>query len=419
MNDQVSTGLSKTYVALLMLAAALFPINSRLYFISIILASVLWLLSFKANRPLFKQAKINRYFVILALPYLFLVLGMAYTNNMKQGFKELETSSSFIVLPFLILYSNFDEKYIRNIFLSFSLSIVGILAICFRHINKKAALNGHSATDFFSSYLYQTEYLTEPTQIHPTYMSLFISLATLFLILELFRSGKLWIKIIYGVVVVFISVANLLLISRGGLIALGASLFCVAFRSLRAAYRYTLILTVLVITFLAFKYIHGFKRFVEPFESGSELWSGYQPQSSANLHIKSWQCSAEKLLSKKLIFGFGTGEEMDVLYDCYGQKGYVEMITKKLNAHSQYLSTWIKTGLGGLIALLLCFYMSFKISLQQKDMLFFGFLVLIVLASLFESTFNVYRGVVFFSLFNSILLKRALSRQLVPDHENQ
>jgi O-antigen ligase len=408
MDSPKSTLLAKLYLYSLILAAVVFPLSHKLYFFSLVLASVLWLLLGQRNLKSFKSAKINHHFVIIASVYLFLIIAMGYSQNAAQGLRDLETMSSFLIVPFLIFYGPIDRKGADLIIAFFCASICLICMACLVFVIHKAVVHNQPLFFIITNYWYQTTYFTEFFKIHPTYLSIFASFATIYYLNQVFHKGPVQNKVFSILALILLSIANFLLVSRGGLIALGVCLLFFAFTTVKSRNKYWLIGLLIVSCYVAFKYVHGFKRFIEPIFALKESWSEDDPVTSTSMHFKSWQCAAESLLSNHFFFGHGTGDEMDKLYACYYRKGFREMITLKLNSHNQYLSTMMQGGIVGLTLLMLTYLYSVRRAIEASDILFGCFLLLILITSLFESILNVYRGVAFFSMFNAAMIKRAI-----------
>ena len=71
----------------------------------------------------------------------------------------------------------------------------------------------------------------------------------------------------------------------------------------------------------------------------------------------------------------------------------------RLNAHSEYLSFLLKSGIVGLAVYLATLVFGFKISLRKKDLLFFTFMLLVATVSLSENLLDVDKGILFYAFF--------------------
>lgn len=109
--------------------------------------------------------------------------------------------------------------------------------------------------------------------------------------------------------------------------------------------------------------------------------------------------AAGALISEQPWFGVGTGDVKDEMLRAYAERGYVDPLTKKLNAHDQYLNTAVALGLAGAAILILMIVVPLVFAFRQKDKLLIYFLLLNSLNWLVESMLEVQAGVMFFAFF--------------------
>ena len=79
------------------------------------------------------------------------------------------------------------------------------------------------------------------------------------------------------------------------------------------------------------------------------------------------------IIKKNFIFGVGTGDTQDSLNNRYLLNGYTDSFKHKLNAHNQYLETFIAIGLigfSGLISLLIIPIVYFRKNLENLPLIF-------------------------------------------------
>ena len=92
-------------------------------------------------------------------------------------------------------------------------------------------------------------------------------------------------------------------------------------------------------------------------------------------------------------FGIGTGDSQDYLNKVYTENSFLSGIRNKLNAHSQFLQEFIKTGIVGLGVLIILF-IYLLLACRNKGSIFFTYVLFFVLACFFESYLNRYHGVI-------------------------
>jgi O-antigen ligase len=140
-------------------------------------------------------------------------------------------------------------------------------------------------------------------------------------------------------------------------------------------------------------------------EAGKELQSmdtSVNDIKSTTERIGIWKCSLE-IISKHALFGVGTGDVKDALLERYKTNNLTKALNQNLNAHNQYLQTFISLGIFGLLALLFMLVFPAIQAFHQKYLIYFIFLLIFSLNVMVESMFEVQAGVIFYALFNALL----------------
>jgi O-antigen ligase len=113
---------------------------------------------------------------------------------------------------------------------------------------------------------------------------------------------------------------------------------------------------------------------------------------------------AREVIGKSPVIGHGAGTEIPLLQEKYFERKYYTSYLHRLNAHNEYLSFLIKSGILGLLAYIATLVYGFKIAIRKKDVVFFGLMMLIAVVSLSENILDVDKGVIFYSFFLSFFL---------------
>ena len=111
-----------------------------------------------------------------------------------------------------------------------------------------------------------------------------------------------------------------------------------------------------------------------------------------------------ELLKENFLWGVGTGDIQDELNKIYIGNGYPLLAKVNTNTHNQYLEIIIENGLPGIIIFSLMFGTMFYIAYQEKNILYFMFLTVVIIAFFFETMLNRLAGITFYSFFSFILL---------------
>jgi O-antigen ligase len=126
--------------------------------------------------------------------------------------------------------------------------------------------------------------------------------------------------------------------------------------------------------------------------------------NSTNLRVGILICSFQ-LLKQNWLLGAGTGDMQVALNSCYEQNGYSdELYIDNYDPHNQFIETWLNVGITGVIILLLTFIIPLRLAIRHKNNLYIFFLLFIMLCCMTESVFNLQKGVVFYSFFNTLFL---------------
>jgi O-antigen ligase len=118
--------------------------------------------------------------------------------------------------------------------------------------------------------------------------------------------------------------------------------------------------------------------------------------------------SGWSVVSEHPVLGVGTGDVNDALEETYKTHAHRIEATLHLNAHNQYLQSWLATGLPGLFLLVaLTLWPVFRRP-NWHPWLFPAFLILCAMNFSVESMLETQAGVLFFSFFNSLFLRSRL-----------
>ncbi len=240
--------------------------------------------------------------------------------------------------------------------------------------------------------------------MHATYFSMYIALSVSALIYLLIKTQdkKSWIVYIIGLLVLFAGILQLS--SRAVFIALLINInIVVPFFLLK---RKKMLLFLVISVSVSVVMIAGILRNVV-FKTRfiTELQTDLT-QQSINLNILEpravrWTCAWE-LIKESPVIGHGSGSEVALLKEKYYAHHYYNSYINELNAHDEFLSMLIKTGVPGLLIFLLVLFTGFRKSIRSRDMLFCSFLVIITIVSFSENILDANKGIFFFAFFYSL-----------------
>ena len=347
-------------------------------------------------------------FILLVLPVLFWawhIVGLLYTTDpATSGWDNVELKASILLLPLLaFLLPNVgksdtsDAAQMPYIYTGFIVGCFSAVVICV------GSAFFYLPTDGALSFFYLR--LVRPLDAHPTYLGMYVVFA-LFATLELpahwwlFR-GRGWVR---GVVATIFAVFVVLLVSRGALLAMAIIGVCYAlYRGYAAGKLWRGVMNA-VVGVAALVLI---LRAVPEFQSRTvRIQTAAQTANAENLNadsrVQAWH-GAIQVIREHPIWGVGTGDAYTELVNAYHQQGSAKAEHDHLNAHNQFLQTYVQLGIIGFVLLLTMLGTAFYRALRTRNVLFVIFIALFCIINIFEATFERQAGVLFFSFFLALL----------------
>jgi O-antigen ligase len=374
-----------------------FPTN-----LSLLLSAALWFLFHREHISAVNKKTQNFIFLFLAV-YAVEVVGIIHTQNMSYGLFRLETKLPLLGFPVIILASRINHAHITRIIWVFIASLMLACTWCLIYAIASILSEGAPLSSFFSSPMYAHIEFTRPLQqLHPTYLTLFICSAVFF-ISEHIRKSKHYV---WAVAIAYLLLFVVPLSSRAGIVAAFFTVLYIGARSIGTRRKVALIVYSLVITALA-----TFTVFFVPSVKSRMVDSFLQAElktdqiNSVSFHYKSWYCSVTMWLEGNWLFGYGTGDEVITISDCYAAYGWTDY---RHDAHNEYLSSLLKHGLLGLAILLAALLYPLYLAFRREDWYYMHFLLVVMICFLSESMLRAQSGLVFYAFFNALLFKRLL-----------
>ncbi|MEP6950902.1 MAG: O-antigen ligase family protein, partial [Ginsengibacter sp.] len=143
------------------------------------------------------------------------------------------------------------------------------------------------------------------------------------------------------------------------------------------------------------------KRYINDLEN--DLSENSAPDYQSESRLARWGLEWE-LIRNSSFTGYGTGSEKDILKEKYFENKFYLSYLLELNAHNQYLSFLINTGLAGLLLYLYVLYFGFEQAVKKRDFLLLSFMIIITIVSISENILNVNKGILFYAFFYSFFL---------------
>lgn len=375
------------------------PFGGRLLAAGVAFLFINWLLEGK-----FKHKLLNINYPRLTLSFISLyfiyLISMIYTSNQELGWSDLETKLSILVCPLAFLISrDFNPITIRRTLISFllgcGLSFITCIIIAFFSDQPKEAAFFYSQLSYF---------------IHAGYYSMYLAFAIG--IVLMFISGRYYkntLQLIGWIaLILFFLAAQVMLSAKNGLIASSIIFLLSAGYIILEKKKVLLGLSIVLLdAMFLIALVKGPAMIGERFKTMEQVSNMEQidkkTNESSGVRLLIWEASLD-VIKENYLTGVGAGDDDNALTEKYQAKGMTGALEKHLNAHNQYLQTFISVGIVGFSVLMIGLIVPLLYSYRSKKYLYTIFLIIIMIGFLTESVLETQGGVIFYAFFNSLLL---------------
>ncbi len=244
-----------------------------------------------------------------------------------------------------------------------------------------------------------------PIDMHATYLSMLLLMALVFIakkaVLESNRKYQ-WLLICC----LFVLLAGLVQLSSKSVLIAGLIIFNTAFpwylkdkkkrnRFLIISISTSVLLLLLILSVGVFRerYLVDLRKDI--FKSGNV--------QKENWRRERWKASVD-LIKESPIIGKGSGSEIGLLREIYFDRQMYSSYLNSMNAHNQYLSFLINSGILGLLIYLGTLGWGCWKAIKRKDLLLVSLMFLTVVLSFSEDILDVNKGIFFYAFFFSFLV---------------
>jgi O-antigen ligase len=396
-----STSLKKW---LLLISVFCFSFNLLLSIACWILIGLLSFILKEHRLLMFEQLKREKYLWLLPAFYLMHLLGVLWTSNYSQAGLDLQIKLTLLLLPIILSSFQIDAIFINKIRRYFIggvlVSCIYLLIIAFARYFKNGELSVFFYSEFSSSIM------------HPTYFSLYLNAALLFVLHEMILSihrRTIWMGAAF--MIVFFSMIILLAARTAEATALISVLvMIVLYWKKKGSYRfiYPLLFVFVMSTSLQILILKYSNRFAQvEVAVKNTIVSTNKSFNSTTGRIEIWR-ETISLLPDYWLLGTGTGDVKDVLNQEYQENDFAYGYEKSLNAHNQYLQSFLAIGIIGLLLFLLTIITPWLMRNSYHPLLLM-LLFIFALNCLTESMLEAQRGTIFFALMISIFGRKTHS----------
>jgi O-antigen ligase len=397
--DSLNNKVSYFHLMLLMASLPFDMFYSHLILISFALHTLIHL---NKNRikPVFKLRTL-----ILQSVFFMTLLSTIYTINPGVAFNEWGREITIFMFPLLFCLSQVDlKKYRPQLLMAFAL--VCTATIIYLYMDAILVIRHYKLpySTLFSN-VFVNHNFSEPIGMHATFFSMQVTLALVYLLTLLIKGRLFFHRLFYVLCCIVLTAGLIQLCSKTVFIVLIIVINAgVPYFLLKGAGRKKFILIAASISALAFGVILNTETFRNRYISGlKDDLSAVQVNETTDTRLARWKVAGE-LIGKSPMIGYGAGSEIGLLHEGFYNKQMYSSFLNHLNAHNQYLSILIKSGIIGLLCYLATLAFGFNFAFRRGDILFFTFMMLIAFVSLSETMFDVDKGVFYYAFFFSFFI---------------
>jgi len=345
---------------------------------------------------------------ILSSVFLITVYSTAYAADRASAYNEWGRQILILLFPLVFYLLRIDLKKYRN-FLLMGFSLVCTATVCFLYLYAVFTIRfyGLPLLSLFS-HAFANHNFSAPVDIHATFFSMQLGLSLIFL-LSLFLQEQ---RMRYRLLLLFC-----MLVLSAGLIQLSSKSVCCCmfllinlglpwFLNGKIAIRQYVLVTATV-SLIAVGLIFSLgtlstlrERFVGQLRNDLSQAPAVEFGDS---RLSRWNIVAG-LIARSPVTGYGAGSEIPLLRDSFFEHQLYRSFLSRLNAHNQYLSFLLKSGVIGLLIYLATLLFGFRKAIAGRDLLFFAFVSLIAFVSLSENLLDVNKGIIFYAFFFSFFI---------------
>ncbi|MCR8667198.1 O-antigen ligase family protein [Aestuariibaculum sp. M13] len=393
------------------------PVSQRISTINIVVLVIISFFSFKKE-----NINIKIGFIYPVILYLLYCLSILYSSELQWG--VIEQKASLLAFPIIFMLNKSTVLTYRKVLKWFVLGCVVALCYCeltalFHSIdienfyfdsrlNENISLSKSLSNDqnYFFSYPFSI--------IHQTvYFAMYLSLAIVILIYE---ETVLKSKVIRIFCFAFLLLGIFQTLNKAAIIVLLSILLVYLFKVIKnrkIALLGGFFLIVGGITlFIMNPRFESFRKSI--FETKDEIKVKDFRQiknndpNRKNFRVMLWS-SAIDLIQKNPIIGIGAGGSHNRLYEVFAVKRQWYDKKEKYHAHNQYLQILLDIGILGFIP----FFLIFKElgNHIKNDSIIISFILIIGINFLFESMFERYSGISFFSFFYCLFVSQSINKK--------
>lgn len=395
-NENMEKGLSY----LLVIMAFCMPLLLTASIISLVLLILLRLSSQDQRQLIVRSIRSHPILLLLPLFYLWHIFGLIWTENYKYAGLDLQIKAAFLLFPLFAGTMKISEKNFRLTLWAFVWGCVSACLVLLIHAMCEFSETGKISYFFYIDY--------SSLLMHPTYISMYINIAILFLVYLMYTITEPRNLVFFSAAFLFLFIQLILLSARTAqavalLTFILSSYYFLrngSFLNMKRAH-FVLILAMTTGSYFILQHLNNRYSQVENAIVTAADAAPANEYNSTTGRIEIWKESMD-LLRENWILGTGTGDVKDELMKTYQQHNFHYALDKKLNSHNQFLQTLLALGAPGLLLLLMLVLHPFLNIKGNEWPVFAFFSLVIILNAMTEAILEVQRGAFFFAYMYSL-----------------
>jgi O-antigen ligase len=350
-------------------------------------------------RDSLKKVTQHRYWILSVLFFSWLCATWLWDTGGGFTIKYIESYSIFLFLPFVM--TALPRLPAKNVILAcyaFIAIIVIVCTTCFIKSYLEYRVTGDSRVFYY-------HYLGYQMGLNAVYLSNYCIASIIWLLFYRFvYQGPQPVKLsltLTTLISIYLSVAIFFLSSK-----LSYALFVVmiVFMTIYIGYIKKMLyksLLIIVIAGAAVALLTENLYYLRWRLSELEFKKYEGPQDNQNglaVRMVTWQSAAE-LIKDRPVLGYGLKGAGDELVKKYREKDFQIGIPERFNSHNQYMETALRSGLIGLVVLLLLLYFPLRTGIREKKLLLVLIVLHFMLVSMVEGILEYQQELVFYWFF--------------------
>lgn len=386
---------------------------STLIFISLIIHTLIYL------RPALLMLPDRSVFVLQSVFYV-TVFSSIYAVSVADAMNVAGRQLGIFIFPLLFFYTALNLKRYRHLSMmsvcfSCALTVLYLYVDAFRVIR----YSGLPFRALFSWEFFNQNF-TLPIHMHATYFSMLIVFGMVYCVDEIVNRKQ---QLFYSSVLVILSVGLFQLSVKSAIMSFFVIMLTgIPWMLVRKKIRKIYYVSALIVLISAMAFLLNFEVFRERYVIDLEndlVENRTTPDASSR--ISRWHVSYD-LIRQAPLAGTGSGSENGLLRQSYFDRKMYASYLASLNAHNQYLSFLINSGVLGLFVYLITLGWGMWKAIRYRDIYLFSFMILVIIVSMSEDLLDVNKGIFIYSFFFSFLvfsLENPSTDQVTPFATNK